>query len=151
MSVAVAAVDEQTGLSASQLTQPYFEIAVWMIGVDLQLPEMVTYGTKLAAHRLHVKHQIEIEAQKAGAIDMKLMDRTKTLSNSTLLKSKSQRNVVESKGHTTFPRQPAVPLLNVGSTLLMYSGKSDENQRRRTSAESGKIYDDPTVCVRFFG
>ena len=43
-------VDEQTGLSASQLTQPYFEIAVWMIGVDLQLPEMVTYGTKLAAH-----------------------------------------------------------------------------------------------------
>ena len=46
---------------------------------------------------------------------------------------KSKRNIVEPKGHANFPRQPTVPLLNVGSTLLMYSGKSDENQRRRTS------------------
>tara|TARA_A100001015_G_scaffold289843_1_gene362181 strand:- start:699 stop:5183 length:4485 start_codon:yes stop_codon:yes gene_type:complete len=137
-------VDESTGLSASQLTQNYFEIAIWMIGVDKNIPDMIVYGTKLAAHRLHLCKRKEIEAEKTVPIDNKLSDQNKAsmrrhdtgLSNSigsSAHINKSTENLEHTTNPNAYPKAAAVPILTVGSTLLMYGNKLNAHERRRTS------------------
>jgi hypothetical protein len=145
-------VDKRTGISASQLTQNYFEISIWMIGVDNNILEMVTYGTKLAAHRLNVRRKAEIDAQKVNVMDMRLnrhlrhnvgnnidlssTNQITTVDNNHIIKPmkkhSSSDNTV-SMTNTSYPKPPTAKHLNIGSTLCMYGDKLDATEKRRTS------------------
>ena len=133
----------QNGMSEKPLNQTLFNQIIWILGVDMQLPQLCMLGITLENRNMHARARSEDqERDKQVAEQLAIQKLLKSSSVATMAsQSPAETNKLgqaKANGKSgTFPLNPSkfpkVQHVGPGSTIPLYGGKMSSAEQRQIS------------------